>query len=330
MPYSIYVTIRKSLNSKSRGKDALENLLNESYEFARSDQNLANLKKRCTFLEDANQNLKLQYEDAMADRKADHEHINELETKLENLSKQLDNERLQSDKAADDLFQKARDDRKGLELKHEKTCHENKSLRNENVELEKEIRSLKIALKSSKKEVKDTSHKFEQKMEALDAKNRNLEEFKAVKVSEEKILKTKVKKLDKKLKMLEEREARTKLDKANQIEIERQSNEKKKDANENEVSNEIVVSNIQIKNLFDTFTTESIDDTKHNTKEENEAEPEKSELLTVVGSFSAPTTAPGKSEQNQNFMSAEQEQHFLEEFQKLIKGSSTAGKEDLT
>ena len=121
-----------------------------------------------------------------------------------------------------------------------------------------------------------------------------------------------------------------KLDKANQIEIERQSNEKKKDANENEVSNEIVVSNIQIKNLFDTFTTESIDDTKHNTKEENEAEPEKSELLTVVGSFSAPTTAPGKSEQNQNFMSAEQEQHFLEEFQKLIKGSSTAGKEDLT
>ena len=87
----------------------------------------------------------------MADRKADHEHINELETKLENLSKQLENEMLQTDKTADDMFQKAREDRKGLELKHEKTCHEYKSLRKENVELEKEIKSLKVALKSSKK-----------------------------------------------------------------------------------------------------------------------------------------------------------------------------------
>ena len=41
----------------------------------------------------------------MADRKADHEHMNGLETKLKNLSKQLENERLQSDKATDDMFQ---------------------------------------------------------------------------------------------------------------------------------------------------------------------------------------------------------------------------------
>ena len=143
------------------------------------------------------------------------------------------------------------------------------------------------------------------------------------------ILKTKVKKLDKKLQMLEEREARIKLDKADQIETERQSNEKKKDDNKNEVSNKIFLSNIQVKNLFDSLTTVSIDDTRNNTKEENEAEPEKSELLTVVGSSSTPT-APGKSEQKQNFMSPEQEQAFLEEFQKLINGSSSAGKEDLT
>ena len=129
--------------------------------------------------------------------------------------------------------------------------------------------------------------------------------------------------MDKKVKRLEEREARIKLDKAKQIEIERQSNEKKKDDNENEVSNEIFVSNIQVKNLFETLTTVTIDDTK----EEKEAEPEKSELLTEVGSSS---TAPGKSQQKQNYMSPEQEQAFLEEFQKLIKGSSTAGKEDLT
>ena len=45
---------------------------------------------------------------------------NELETKLENLSKHLEKERIQSDKAADDMFQKAREDTKGLELKHEK------------------------------------------------------------------------------------------------------------------------------------------------------------------------------------------------------------------
>ena len=77
-PYSIYVTIRKSLNFTARGKDALENHLIESYELTRIDQNLVNLKKCCTFLEDVNQNIKLQYEDAMADKKADHEHINGL------------------------------------------------------------------------------------------------------------------------------------------------------------------------------------------------------------------------------------------------------------
>ena len=104
--------------------------------------------------------------------------------------------------------------------------------------------------------------------------------------------------------MIVEKEARIKLDKANQIEIERQSNEKKKDANENEVSNEIFVSNIKVKNLFDTLTTVSIDDAKNNTNEENEADPEseKSELLTVVGSSSTPTGL-GNSEQKRNFMS---------------------------
>ena len=60
------------------------------------------------------------------------------------------------------MFQRTKQDKKCLQLKHD----ENKSLRNENAELEKEIQSLKVALKSSKKEVKDASHKFEQKMEA--------------------------------------------------------------------------------------------------------------------------------------------------------------------
>ena len=66
--------------------------------------------------------------------------------------------------------------------------------------------------------------------------------------------------------MLEEREARIKLDKADQIETERQSNEKKKDDNKNEVSNKIFLSNIKVKNLFDSLTTVSIDDTRNNTK----------------------------------------------------------------
>ena len=57
----------------------------------------------------------------------------------------------------------------------------NKLLRSEKVDLEKEINSLKVSLKSAKKQVKDNSHQLEKKIASLE------DVIKAGKVSEVKM-----------------------------------------------------------------------------------------------------------------------------------------------
>ena len=52
---------------------------------------------KSVFLEAANQNLKVKYEEAIIEAEANHEQINQLTFEKENLFKQLDNERSKSE-----------------------------------------------------------------------------------------------------------------------------------------------------------------------------------------------------------------------------------------
>ena len=95
-----------------------------------------------------------------------------------------------------------------LEIKHEKVCAANKSLKQEKEDLAKDVNKLKVALKSSEKDVKNFTYRFEKKVGTLEENINDLNDFKSSKLSEEKDLKSKIKKYDKKLKLIQEKEAK--------------------------------------------------------------------------------------------------------------------------
>ena len=75
----------------------------------------------------------------------------------------------------------------------------------------KDLNALNVALKSCKKEGNDTAHKNQKKVENLEAKLKEHVQFKITKESEEKDLRAKTKKLNKKLKTIQEKEAELKV-----------------------------------------------------------------------------------------------------------------------
>ena len=86
-------------------------------------------------------------------------------------------------------------------------------MKNDNEAFRKDLNIASVALKTSKKESKDSSHRFDKKVENLEEKIRGLNETKIARESEEKDLRTKIKKVDKKQKQIQEREAKLELEK---------------------------------------------------------------------------------------------------------------------
>ena len=72
-------------------------------------------------------------------------------------------------------------DKRALENKHVKTCSEMKELKNKKEELTKENNSLKVSLKSSRKELKDASKHFEKEKYESENKIKNLQDYKTSK-----------------------------------------------------------------------------------------------------------------------------------------------------
>ena len=105
------------------------------------------------------------------------------------------------------------EEKRALQVKHEKVCADNKITKAENEALKKDLNSVNVALKTSRKENNDSSHRQDRKIELLEDKIKELHEYKIDKESEEKDLKNKTKKLDKKLKSIQEREAKIEIDK---------------------------------------------------------------------------------------------------------------------
>ena len=56
------------------------------------------------------------------------------------------------------------DEKRHLQIKHEKMCADNKTLKNENESLKTDLKGVNIAIKTSQKESKDASHRLEKKI----------------------------------------------------------------------------------------------------------------------------------------------------------------------
>ena len=99
-----------------------------------------------------------------------------------------------------------------LESKCEKLVADKKAIKNKNDDLVKELNAANFALKSCKKELKDSTHRFNKKIEEHESKIEELTKFKIMKASEEKEFRNMKKKTEKKFKEVREKEAKLKLD----------------------------------------------------------------------------------------------------------------------
>ena len=105
---------------------------------------------------------------------------------------------------------------------------------------------MKVSLKSSRKETKDASKHFEKEQHDNENKIKDLENYKSSKTMEERELKNKNKKVDKKLKMIHEKEAKLDLEKR---EIEKIKHQVKNDKNETRLeldTNENLIADEQV------------------------------------------------------------------------------------
>ena len=185
-PFSIYVTIRKSL-IKSKIIQFHSTTQPEPY----ADE-ISKLKARCNFLEHANETLKMKYEDEVNESEVKGKLVAELEKKLEILSERKDNSKAEIETKVAKQVKSVIDEKRSLQIKHAKICAENKTLKNENETLKKDLNTLNVACKSAKKESKDNTYKLNKKCEELEAKIKDLTEFKIANHDEEKDFKTKL------------------------------------------------------------------------------------------------------------------------------------------
>ena len=208
-PFSIYLTVRKSLN-KCANQELSFKQQREAFSYVKSEQET--IQSKIEILENANEMLKQNYEEALIEAETFANQKYDLETKLEILSEKLDVSEKRIETEVAKKVQSISVEKRALQLKHEKIVAEFKDLKNENEDLKKETNSLGIALKSSKKELKQITGSHIKKVEVLEMKLIDLQNFKMDKTSEEKELKRKLKSVNKKLKSLTEREAKVKLE----------------------------------------------------------------------------------------------------------------------
>ena len=211
-PYSAYVTIRKRFR-----KDAQQFSQPDFNKVSEADvlkRDLDSLKISYDTIIDQNKNLNENYETSVAECEELHLKVNEFEQIIENLHSKL--KKAETEKIENQ-------EKKSLQTKNEKVIAENKLLRNERDNLKTEVNNLNVALKSSRKDLKDAHHRFEKSKEESETKIKDLIEFKIMKNSDEKELRSKQKKVEKKMKKVEEKEAQLKVDRFN---FERSTNEK--------------------------------------------------------------------------------------------------------
>ena len=172
---------------------------------------MKNIYKKISFfsdrilsLENKIKRLKNDYNNVLIERDNCHETINELENQL------VGNEKVKSETSDtnDDLeLQSNHLEFKVLETMLEQLKAELKAQKHEKEDVDKINETLNTSLRTVKKELKDNNHDFEKKISDLEDKIKTLNEFKVLKAAEEREIKNRSKKLDKKAKQLDNQEA---------------------------------------------------------------------------------------------------------------------------
>jgi regulator of replication initiation timing len=160
-------------------------------------------------VEEAFDNLKIDHEKAVLDAGIKYSTIKDLEIQINNLKAS----KADAFKNFESEINALRDEKKNMQIKCEKVIVENKALKSENPDLAKELKTANSASKSSQKDSKEAFNKYERKLEALQLKLKELNDYRIDKAAEEKSVKNKQKKLEKKEKLLIEREASLKVEK---------------------------------------------------------------------------------------------------------------------
>ena len=199
-------------------------------------------------------------------------HILNLEKTVDTLNKQVSDLNSKTDDIVTNKLKPLNEEKRLLQVKHEKICANNKILKNENEIVRKELNAANVAVKTCKKETNDAHHNNNNKISGLEYKLRELLEFKATKESEEKELKSKQKKVDKKLKSIQEKEAQIKVER-NKLDRSDFKSKKQYDA-ENNLDKECIITESSA-DLFVNEETPKFDycDGKSDTSRKTKPEP---------------------------------------------------------
>ena len=158
-------------------------------------------------------NVNVVFLELLKDLESKNIYISELENSINALNEKLAKCNEVKNTDVSDKLKLCSEEKRSLQIKHDKICADNKILKQDKDTLNKELNSASVALKSSRKDTKDAAHRYEKKVEALEDKINVLEQFKADKDAEQRNLNRESKKLNKKLKAINEKEAKVALEK---------------------------------------------------------------------------------------------------------------------
>ena len=216
-PYSLFLTIRKSFTKNFLNHQPEPHL--DSRTKVLDIKKISDLEAELDILKTENRNLKLKnehlekgnvalannYEEEVSECEAIKEELVDTTAQLENWKTNCKN----MEANLKNIEKKS----KQLEEKHTKTCNEVKKIKCEKEDLIKENNKISINLKTVKKEAKENNNEHDKIFRKKDETIKELLEYKIVKTAEEKAMKNKQKKIDKKLKAIGERESKLKLEK---------------------------------------------------------------------------------------------------------------------
>ena len=229
-PFSMYVTIRKSFiqskSTKSSSPDEKPVQHNDSVESeldkikAKYDKLLNEQKS----LQKANENIKSDFEEAINECEANNEVIGNLQKLNADQSEIIGNLKYK--------ISNLQVEKTNLETKNKNVSVENKAFRKELKDLKNETTLRTEDLKFLKKENKDIENNYDKKIEELECTIGSLQKFKAEKIAEEK---GETDRIEKKLKIIEKKEADLEIErinletKANKMNVDNESKESQTD-----------------------------------------------------------------------------------------------------
>ena len=277
-PYSMYLTIRKTFTKNLPPPKAQSTPFCYNAAFSDLQQNLDHVtlernrfEAKCETLEQEKANLVRELEEEIFN------HLNN-KSKLEAADVALNNVHQKCD-VLDTNLKKLQRENKLLENQLEKSNSNIKSSKSEIHELEKEKKTLSTAYKRFEKETRKEETKHEHIVKRLEHKIHELLEYKREKSLEDKECEAKLKKLNKRLKHVQENEAKLKL--ANKVVFQPKTVQVDENENEADEPNAQIMPTVRVSNFFDIISEE---DTKENVLDDR-TETDRIDLEKAIGEF---------------------------------------------